>query len=113
MKAGVSLFLLLVRPWPNYSVGFAPSAFTEDQRKKLQPYIDSFTDTSFFVATWRMWFPFFTCEVKCGAGTLDVADRQNAHSATLAVSGGAVSRREAGEAAAPRNPRLLNLARQQ
>jgi hypothetical protein len=30
-----------------------------------------------------MWFPFLTCEVKCGAGALDVADRQNAHSATL------------------------------
>jgi hypothetical protein len=60
-------------------------AFTEDQRKRLKPF--HLTDTSLFVATWRMWFPFFTCEVKCGAGALDVADRQNAHSATLAVRG--------------------------
>jgi len=34
-----------------------------------------------------MYFPFLTCEVKCGAVALDVADRQNAHSMTLAVRG--------------------------
>lgn len=28
---------------------------------------------------------FRTCKIKCGAAALDVADRQNAHSATLAV----------------------------
>lgn len=32
-----------------------------------------------------MYFPFLTCEVKCGATALDIADRQNAHSMTLAV----------------------------
>lgn len=32
-----------------------------------------------------MYFPFLTCEVKCGAAALDVADRQNAHSMTIAV----------------------------
>jgi hypothetical protein len=32
-----------------------------------------------------MYFPFLTCEVKCGAGGLNIADRQNAHSMTLAV----------------------------
>jgi hypothetical protein len=31
------------------------------------------------------YFPFLTCEVKCGAAALDIADRQNAHSVTLAV----------------------------
>jgi hypothetical protein len=39
------------------------------------------------MATWQMYFPFLTCEVKCGAAALDVADRQNAHSMTLAVRG--------------------------
>jgi hypothetical protein len=39
------------------------------------------------MGTWRMYFRFFTCEVKCGAEGLDVADRQNAHSMTLAVRG--------------------------
>lgn len=32
-----------------------------------------------------MYFPFVTCEVKYGAVALDIADRQNAHSMTLAV----------------------------
>ncbi len=39
------------------------------------------------MATWQMFFPFLTCEVKCGAAALDIADRQNAHSMTLAVRG--------------------------
>ncbi|KAL8662831.1 MAG: hypothetical protein Q9202_004345 [Teloschistes flavicans] len=34
-----------------------------------------------------MYFPFLTCEVKCGAEALDIADRQNAHSMTVAVRG--------------------------
>ncbi|KAF7506537.1 hypothetical protein GJ744_011683 [Endocarpon pusillum] len=32
-----------------------------------------------------MYFPFLTCEVKCGAAALDIADRQNVHSMTIAV----------------------------
>ncbi|PGH03921.1 hypothetical protein GX51_03757 [Blastomyces parvus] len=42
-------------------------------------------DLSFFMATYYMHFPFLTCEVKCGATALDIADRQNAHSMTLSV----------------------------
>ena len=42
-------------------------------------------DISFFMATYYLYFPFLTCEVKCSATALDVADRQNAHSMTLAV----------------------------
>jgi hypothetical protein len=34
-----------------------------------------------------MYFPFLTCEMKCGAVALDIADRQNAYSMTLAVRG--------------------------
>lgn len=75
------------RPQPDYSVGFRRSAFTEEQLRRLDPLIGSVYDTSFFVATYRMYFPFFTCEVKCGAAALDNADRQNAHSMTLAVRG--------------------------
>lgn len=37
------------------------------------------------MVTYYMYFPFLTCEVKCGAGALNIADRQNAHSITLAV----------------------------
>ncbi|KAH0848361.1 hypothetical protein AYO21_04387 [Fonsecaea monophora] len=75
------------RPQPDYSVGFKRSAFTDDQLKKLQPFVGDLTDNSFFMGTWYMYFPFFSSEVKCGAAALDVADRQNAHSMTLAVRG--------------------------
>jgi hypothetical protein len=75
------------RPQPDYSVGFKREAFTEEQREKLAPFIGNFVagDQSFFMATYYMYFPFLTCEVKCGAAALDIADRQNAHSMTLAV----------------------------
>ncbi|RYP54089.1 hypothetical protein DL768_001091 [Monosporascus sp. mg162] len=74
------------RPQPDYSVGFKREAFTKDQLETLAPCIGEFWlgDQSFFMATRYMYFPFLTCEVKCG-GMLDVADRQNAHSMTLAV----------------------------
>lgn len=56
---------------------------------KLQPFIGEVTDTStsYFIATWQMYFLFLTCEVKCGAAALNVADRQNRHSITMAVRG--------------------------
>ena len=75
------------RPQPDYSVGFRLSAFTHEQLERLNPFVGSVFDTSFFVASFRMYFPFLTCEVKCGAAALDIADRQNAHSMTLAVRG--------------------------
>jgi hypothetical protein len=77
------------RPQPDYSVGFGRSAFTADHLKKLKPFVGAVTDTfaTYYMATWQMYFPFLTCEVKCGAAALDVADRQNAHSMTLAVRG--------------------------
>jgi hypothetical protein len=68
-------------------VGFSRTAFTEDQLQRLQPFVGDFTDNSFFMATYYMYFPFLTCEVKCGTAVLDIADRQNAHSMTLAVRG--------------------------
>jgi hypothetical protein len=73
------------RPQPDYSVRFRRSAFTDEQLNKLDPLIGSIYDTSFFVATYRMYFPFLPCEIKCGAVALDVADCQNAHSMTLTV----------------------------
>ncbi|KAI9778935.1 MAG: hypothetical protein M1816_003800 [Peltula sp. TS41687] len=73
------------RPQPDYAVGFGRSAFTKEQLDKLRPFVGKLTDTSYFMATYYMYFPFFTCEVKCGAAALDIADRQNAHSMTLAM----------------------------
>ena len=82
-----SIPLTSTRPQPDYSVGFKREVFTKDQLNKLAPFIGDFIagDQSFFMATYYMYFPFLTCEVKCGAAALDIADRQNAHSMTLAV----------------------------
>ena len=62
------------------------------------------------VATYRMYFPSLTCEVKCVRAALDIADRQNAHSMTIAVRGiidlyRAVKPRER---ASPGYPRLFD-----
>ncbi|MCJ1422333.1 hypothetical protein MMC29_000213 [Sticta canariensis] len=75
------------RPQPDYSVGFGYSAFTEEQLEKLEPFVGVIGSkmTTYFTATTRMYFPFLTCEVKCGAAALDIADRQNAHSMTVAL----------------------------
>ncbi|KLU92479.1 hypothetical protein MAPG_11424 [Magnaporthiopsis poae ATCC 64411] len=75
------------RPRPDYAVGFGIDAFTADQLAKLSPLVGEVFagDKSLFMATFYMYFPFLTCEVKSGRATLDVADRQNAHSMTLAV----------------------------
>jgi len=80
-----SIPLTKPRPQPDYAVGFRREAFTEEQLRKLQPFVGGLSDQSFFMATYYLYFPFLTCEVKCGAAALDVADRQNAHSMTLAV----------------------------
>ncbi|KAG9231656.1 hypothetical protein BJ875DRAFT_486791 [Amylocarpus encephaloides] len=82
-----SIALTKPRPQPDYAIGFKRTAFTEDQLKKIQPFIGGFGETSFFLGTYYMYFPLLTCEVKCGVQALDVADRQNAHSMALAVRG--------------------------
>ncbi|KAF5537316.1 hypothetical protein FPHYL_12762 [Fusarium phyllophilum] len=85
-----SLPLTSTQPRPDFSVGFRRRAFSEEQLEKLSPFIGNFIagDQSFFMATYQMYFPFLTCEVKCGAAALDIADRQKAHSMTLAVRAG-------------------------
>ncbi|KAG8528404.1 uncharacterized protein KY384_007322 [Bacidia gigantensis] len=55
--------------------------------RKLQPGIAEVMHFSYFVGIYYMQFPFLTNEVKCGASGLAIADRQNAHSMTLAVRG--------------------------
>ncbi|KAF1953268.1 hypothetical protein CC80DRAFT_518397 [Byssothecium circinans] len=49
------------------------------------PILGDIMDESFFIATYYIYFPFLTCEVKCGAAALDIADWQNAYSMTLAL----------------------------
>lgn len=79
-----SIPVLGPRPQPDYSVGFRDSAFSQEQLKKLniQPI-----QRDHYTATETVYFPFFTCEVKCANQALVVADRQNAHSMTIAVRG--------------------------
>lgn len=81
-----SIPLTGTRPQPDYSVGFKRETFTKDQLNKLSPFIGDFIagDQSFFMATYYMYLPFLTSEAKCGASALDIADRQNAQSMTLA-----------------------------
>jgi hypothetical protein len=62
-------------------------ASTEDQLQKLENYVGELTGSSFFMATYCMYFPFLSCEVKYGATVPDIADRQNAHNMTMAVRG--------------------------
>ena len=74
------------RPQPDFAIGLKSSAFTSDQLKKLQPSIGDWQTTSRLVATDEMYFPFLTAEVKCGNEALNIADRQNAHSAAVAAN---------------------------
>ena len=74
------------RPQPDYSIGIDREAFSTEHMKKLLPFIGSRLDEeSQFTATFDTCFPFLTTEVKCGAAALDVADRQNAVSQTVAL----------------------------
>ena len=75
------------RPQPDFAVGFRRSVFSDDQLCKIQPLLGDISSLSYFRATYYMFFPFLTCEVKYGATGLELADRQNAHSMTLAVRG--------------------------
>lgn len=75
------------RPQPDFSVGFRRSMFSDGQLGKIQSLLGDPSSLSYFRATYHMYFPFLTCEVKCGATGLNIADRQNAHSMTLAIRG--------------------------
>lgn len=79
--------LIDTRPQPDYSVGFRESAFTEDQINKLDPFVGRDSEQSSVMARFDMYFPFLTCEVKCGTAALNIADRQNMHSASVSVKG--------------------------
>jgi hypothetical protein len=67
---------------PDLAIGLFSSAFTEGEIDKLKSYnsVDNWTQV-----TLQMFFPFLMCEVKCGREGLDMADRQNMHSSSVAV----------------------------
>ena len=67
-------------------MGFRFTAFSNDQINKLSRHLKLGIKT-YFSATPEMYFPFLTSEVKCGEEALNIADRQNAHSMTVAIRG--------------------------
>ena len=69
-------------PKPDYTAGLLQTAFTQEEIEKLQNYA-SFEKPFFF--TPNLCFPFLICEAKTGLDGLDKADRQNIHSASIAV----------------------------
>jgi len=75
----------------NYSIKFDQFAFTKQQLKRLESLVNNilydFKLTIFFMITLRMYFSFFTCEVKCDVVALDIVDRQNAYSITIVAKG--------------------------
>lgn len=76
------------RPQPDFGLGFKRDAFNREQLQKLQPYIgDPLADSSLIAATYNMYLPFLSSEVKCGAAGLDIADRQNAHTQSVILRG--------------------------
>ncbi|KAM3084605.1 hypothetical protein ACMFMF_001959 [Clarireedia jacksonii] len=73
-------------PKPDSAIGFGAPNFSDEQHGKLR-IIGDVDDKSYFRATYYMYFPCLMLEVKGGTVGLDIADRQNGHSATVAVFG--------------------------
>ena len=69
------------QPCPDFTVGLSPSAFTSAEIDQLNR--QSIDAPSRFIGD--LYFPFFTCEAKCGANGLNESDRQNARSAATAI----------------------------
>ncbi|KAL8856219.1 MAG: hypothetical protein Q9178_007184 [Gyalolechia marmorata] len=105
------------RPQPDFSVGFGRSAFTQEQLNKLKPFVGEPGSkvTTYFMAPTRIYFPFLTCEVKCGAAALDIADRVECaqHDRRRKSSWRTFQVGEARERAGLGDPRLFHLARSQ
>ncbi|MCJ1349952.1 hypothetical protein MMC31_008195 [Peltigera leucophlebia] len=70
------------RPKPDFTGGLLLTAFTEEEISKLENYAQP---TKPFRFTPNLSFPFLVCEVKTGEEGLNKADRQNIHSASIAV----------------------------
>ena len=68
------------RPQPDYAVRLMLSVFAENEIEKLKYYTVPGNATLF---TGYLYFPFLTCEVENG---LNIADRQNTYSASIAIN---------------------------
>ncbi|KAL9616361.1 MAG: hypothetical protein Q9160_008755 [Pyrenula sp. 1 TL-2023] len=64
------------RSQPDFGLGFKRDTFSQEQLQKMQPFIGNIlTHSTLIAATYNMYLPIFTAEVKCGAAALDIADR--------------------------------------
>ncbi|KAL8858753.1 MAG: hypothetical protein Q9178_004670 [Gyalolechia marmorata] len=70
------------RPKPDYAAGLQRKAFTQDEIQKLRNYASPLRP---FFFTPDLCFPFLICEAKSGDEGLNEANRQNIHSASIAV----------------------------
>jgi hypothetical protein len=73
------------RPRPDSAFGLGHASLLENRLNKLRPALRDASFSSYFKATYYMYFPFLTKEVKTGTMGLGIADNQNAHSMTIAV----------------------------
>jgi hypothetical protein len=71
-------------PQPDRAVAYRDRVLTDQQRRKLRIVPEV---SSLYTAREGTCFPFFTCEVKCGKQALDIADRANTNSMTIALRG--------------------------
>ncbi|KAI9891712.1 MAG: hypothetical protein M1814_002462 [Vezdaea aestivalis] len=71
------------RPFPDYAVGFGYQAFSPEQQKKIGYYPCHKPNS---LVKLDVCFPFLSRESK-SVGQLNVADKQNAHSMTVAMKG--------------------------
>jgi hypothetical protein len=72
------------QPQPDRTVAYRDRVLTDQQRRKLGIVPEV---SSLYTAREGTCFPFFTCEVKCGKQALDIADRANTNSMTIALRG--------------------------
>lgn len=72
-------------PQPDSAFGCRSTAFLDAQLEKLRPFLGDALFSLYFKATYYMYFPFLVKEVKTSVIGLNIADNQNAHSATVAV----------------------------
>ncbi|KAH7157742.1 hypothetical protein B0J13DRAFT_434754 [Dactylonectria estremocensis] len=76
-------------PQPAYAVGFKQDVFTSEELARLSALFgDPVTgQPSIVLASHNMFFSFLTCEVRTTDPWLNMADRQNVHSAAISIGG--------------------------
>lgn len=86
------------QPKPDYTAGLSCNAFSEEEMHKLENYA---RPSHPFRVTANLLFPFLVCEVESDNMGLNRADRQNIHSASIAVRAIIMLYREAFNQVAP------------